>query len=51
MASSLAPFLVKGKTAIVTGAGSGMQPSYSNIHQTFLQTSRHQSLLCFPIAI
>lgn len=25
MASKLAPFLVKGKTAIVTGAGSGMQ--------------------------
>lgn len=25
MTSSLAPFLVKGKTAIVTGAGSGMQ--------------------------
>jgi 4-diphosphocytidyl-2C-methyl-D-erythritol kinase len=51
MASTLAPFFVKGKTAIVTGAGSGMQSEHPSKYQIVLQSSRHQSLLCFSIAV
>ncbi|KAI4727871.1 NAD(P)-binding protein [Aureobasidium sp. EXF-10728] len=44
MASSLAPFLVKGKTAIVTGAGSdlGLRPEAKAITDKYSQTSPNQ---------